>query len=109
MLARKPEPSDFSKVLCKANGQPTLALVDLQTQWRDLIDSKFVHRYRIPTRPSQKKTLTTVIKGLQRKINKEFTMELDLIEYLAECTFYVAHVSEWDIIFEQPALSTTKV
>ena len=60
--ATKPEPTDFSKVLVKANGHPILALVDPQTQGGDLIDFKFVHLYRILTRPSEKKTLTTRIK-----------------------------------------------
>ena len=61
----KPEPTNFNKVLVKADGYPALALVDLQTQGGDLIDSKFVHLYCILTRPSVKKTLTTTIKGSQ--------------------------------------------
>ena len=66
----------------KANGHPALALVDLQTQVGDMIDSKFVHLYRILTRPSAKKTLTTAIKGSQGTINKECTTQLDWIGYL---------------------------
>ena len=62
--ATKPEPTDFSKVLVKANRHPMLALVDLQPQVGDLFDCKFVHLYRILTRLSEKKTLTTAIKGL---------------------------------------------
>ena len=59
----KPEHTNFSKVLVKAAGHPALVPIDLQTQGGDLIDSKFVHLYRILTRPSEKKTLTTAIKG----------------------------------------------
>ena len=59
----KPQPTDFSKVLVKADGHPVLALVDLQTQEGDLIDFKFVHFYCMPTSWSEKKTLTTAIKG----------------------------------------------
>ena len=70
----KPEPTDLSKVLVKADAYRTLALVDLQTQEGDLIDFKFVHPYCIPTRPSSKKILTTTIKGLQRMIDKECTI-----------------------------------
>ena len=89
----KPEPTDFSKFLVKANRHPALALVDLQTQEGHLIDSKFVKLYRIPTRPSKMKTLTTTIKGSQGTINKECTVQLDWIGYLEERTFYVAQVS----------------
>ena len=58
-----PEPTHFSKVLVKADRHPALALVDLQTQGGDLINSKFVHLYCIPTRLSEKKTLPTTITG----------------------------------------------
>ena len=92
----------------KAHGHPALALVDLQTQGGDLIDSKFVHFYRIPTRLSEKKTLTTAIKGSQRTIDKECTIRLNWIGYLEEHTFYVAHLSEWDIIIGELALSAVK-
>ena len=61
--ATKPEPTDFSKVLVKAYRHPALALVDLQAQEGDLINSKFVHLYCILTGPSEKKLLTIVIKG----------------------------------------------
>ena len=59
----KPEPTSFSKVLAKADRHPTCALVDLQTQGGDLINSKFINLYCIPPRLSEKKTLTTAIKG----------------------------------------------
>ena len=72
--ATKPEPNDFSKVLVKANGHPALPLVDLQTQVGDLINSQFVYLYRIPTRSSEKKTLTTAIKGSQETIEKEYSI-----------------------------------
>ena len=61
--APKPESTDFSKVLVKDNGFPALAFVDLQTQVGDLIDSTFVHLYHKPSRPSEKKILTSAIKG----------------------------------------------
>ena len=105
--ATKPEPTDFSKVVVKAGGHPALALVDLQTQVGDLIESKFVHFYRIPTRPSEKKTLTTAIKGSERTIDKQCTIQLDLIRYWEEDTFNVANLSGWDMILEEPALSAT--
>ena len=89
----KPEPTDFSKGLVKADGHPALALVDLQTQGGDLIDSKFIYLYSIPTRPSEKKTLTTAIKRSQGTIDKECTIQLDWIRYFEERTFHVAHLS----------------
>lgn len=46
----------------KADGHPTLALVNLQTQGRDPIDSKCVHLYGMLTRLSERKTLTTAMK-----------------------------------------------
>jgi hypothetical protein len=104
----KPEPTDFSKVLVKADGHPALALVDLQTQGGDLIDSKFVHLYGIPTRPSEKKKLTTAIKGSSGTIDKECTIQLDWMGYLEKRTFYVAHLSGWDMILGEPALSSVK-
>ena len=61
--ATKPKPTNFSKVLVKADMYPSLAPVDLQIEVEDRIDSKFVHLYSIPTRLSEKKTLTTAIKG----------------------------------------------
>ena len=103
--ATKPEPTNFSKILVKANGHPALALVDLQTQGGDLINSKFVHLYCIPTRPSEKKILTTAIKESQGKIDKECTIQLDWIGCLEESTFYLAHLSGWDMILREPALS----
>ena len=101
----RPEPTEFSKVLVKDDGHPALALVDLPTQEGDLIDSKFVHLYHIPTRPSEKKTSTTAISGLQGTIDKECTIQLDWIGYLEEYTFYVAHFTGWDMILIEPALS----
>ena len=101
----KPEATNFSKVLEKADGHLALVLVDLQTQGGDLIDSKFVHLYRIPTRPSDKKTLTIAIKGSQGTIDKECAIQLDWIGYLEERTFNVAHLSGWDMILEEPAVS----
>ena len=92
----------------KADRHLTLALVDLQTQVGDLIDSRFVHLYCVPTRPSEKKTLTTAIKGSQATIDKECTIQLDWIGYLEERTFYVTHLSEWDMILVGPALSAVK-
>ena len=77
----------------KANRHPALSLVDLQSQGGDLIDSTLVHLHHILTRLSEKKILTTAIKGLQGTINKECTIQLDWIEYLEEQTFYVAHIS----------------
>ena len=59
----KPEHTDLSKVLVKANRHPTLALVDLQTLGVDLINTKFVHLYCIRTRLSEKKTVTSTIQG----------------------------------------------
>ena len=85
--------SIYSKVLGKADRHPALALVDLQTQVVDLINSKFVHLYCIPIGPSEKKTLTTAIKGSQGTIDKECTMQLNWIGYLKESTFYVAQLS----------------
>ena len=91
--ATKPEPTDYSKVLVKANRHHALAVVDLQAQGGDLMDSKFVHLYRIPPRLSEKKTLTTAIKGSQATINMECTIQLDWIEYFEERTVYVALLS----------------
>ena len=93
----------------KADGHPALALVDLQTQGGDLIDSKFVHLYYIPTRPSEKKTLSTAIKGSQGTIDKECTIQLDWIGYLEGRSFYVAHLSGWNMILEEPSLSAANV
>ena len=73
----KHEPTDCSKVLVKADEHLTLAQVDLETQKGDLIDSKFVDLYHMLTRPSEKKTLASAIKGSQGMINKEFTIQLD--------------------------------
>ena len=47
----KPQSSeelDFSRVLIKVHGHPALALVDLQTTGRDLINAQFVHPYGLP-------------------------------------------------------------
>ena len=100
-----PEPVDFSKVLVKADGHRTRVLVDLQTQGGDLIVYKFVHLYRIATRLSDKKILSTGIKGSQARIDTECAILLDRIEYLEECTLCIAQLSEWDTIFAEPALS----
>ena len=75
--ATKPEPTNISKVLVRADRYPVLAPVDVQTQVEDLIDSKFVHLYCIPTRPSEKRTLTIMIKGLEGRISKECTIQLE--------------------------------
>ena len=90
--ATKDEPTDFSKVLVKGDGHTALTLVDLQTQRGDLIDSKFVDLYRIPTRPTEKKTLTTAFKVSEATIDKECTIQLDWIGYLEEVAFYVGHL-----------------
>ena len=92
----------------KADWHPALALVDLQTQVGDLIDFKFVQLYHILTGRSQKKTLTTVNKGSQRTIRNEYTIQVDWIGCPEEQTFYVTHLSGWDMILGEPALSVVK-
>ena len=57
----------------KADAHPVLALVDLQTQVEYLINSKFVHLYRLLTGLYEKKKLTILIKGSQGMIDKECT------------------------------------
>ena len=92
----------------KADRHPALALADFQTQGEDLIDSKCVHLYHIPTRPSEKKILTTAIKGSHGTIDKECTIQFDSIGYLEECNFYAVHLSGSDMILGEPALSAAK-
>ena len=77
----KHEPTDCSKVLVKADEHLTLAQVDLETQKGDLIDSKFVDLYHMLTRPSEKKTLASAIKGSQGMIDKRmyYPIRLDWI------------------------------
>ena len=49
-----------------------------------------------------------MIKGFQGMIDKECNIQLDWIGYLEERTFYVAHLSGWDIILVEPALYALK-
>ena len=107
--ATKPEPHNFSKVLVKANRHPTLALENLHPQEGDWINSKFVHLYHIPTRLSEKKTLTIAIRGSQARIDNAYTIQLDWIRYIEEDTFYVAHLSGSDTILGEPALSAMNI
>ena len=71
----EPKSADFRKVLVKTNGHRALAVVDGQTQEEDLIDSKFVHLYRIPTRVSETKTVTTAIEESLERFDNECTIQ----------------------------------
>ena len=92
-----------------ADRYPVLALVDLQTQEGNLMYSKFVHLYGIPTSLSEKKTLLAAIQGSQSTIDQECTIQLDWIGYLQEHTFYMAHLSGWDMILQESALTGVNV
>ena len=70
------------------------------------MESKFVQLYHVLTRLSEKNILTTRITKSQETIDKECTIHLDWIGYLQECTSYLAHLSQWDIILGEPDPST---
>ena len=59
---QSPEELDYSRVRVKVNGNPALALVDLQTTGRDLIYAQFVHLYGLTTYGIDKMSLNTTIK-----------------------------------------------
>ena len=99
----------MGKTVIKADRHPALALIDLQTYGGNLIDYRFVPLHNITTRLSEKKTLTTTIKGSQRRIDKECIMQLDWIEYIEERTCYVGHLLGWDMILEELALSAANI
>ena len=92
-------------ILVKADRHPALALVDPQTQEGALVYCRFIQHYHILTRLSEKKTLSTLIKGLQRTIDEEYTLQLGWIEHLEERTCYVAQFSRWDMILEELCLT----
>jgi hypothetical protein len=102
------EAPDNSKVQVKVNGHTALALVDLQTKGGDLINSQFVYLYQIPTKTIEKKSLNTAIKGSKGTIDKTCEIKLNWNGYEETRTFYVAHLSSWDLILGQPALESVK-
>ena len=66
----EPEPTDFSQLPVKVDRHSAPALQHLSTQRGDLIDSKFVQLYCVPTRLNEKKILTIAIEVSQGTINK---------------------------------------
>src|SRR5437868_13290932 len=100
------EPQDYSKIEVKANGFTALALVDLQTKGGDLINAQFVYIHRIPTKEIEKKSLNTAIKGSKGTIDKSCEINLNWLGYTETRILYVAHLSGWDIILGEPALTS---
>jgi len=102
--AQSPEELDYSMVGVKGNGNPALALVDLQTAGGDLINAQLVHLYGLPTYGIDKKSLHTAIKGSKGVIEKECDIQMDYGGYTETRTLYVAHLAGWDMILGKPAL-----
>ena len=103
--SRSTKQLDYSKVWVKVNGHPALALVDLQTTGRDLINAQFVHLYGLPTYGIDKKSLNTAIKGSKSMINKACDVQMDFGAYTETRTLYVAHLAGWEMILGRLALT----
>jgi len=99
------EELDYSRVRVKVNGQPALALVDLQTTGGDLINAQFLHLYGLPTYGIDKKSLNTVIKGSKGVIENACDVQMDYRRYTETRTLYVAHLTGWDMILGKLALT----
>ena len=62
--------------------------------------------HKIPTKEIEKKSLNTAIKGSKGTINKSCKINLNWLGYTEIRTFYVAHLSGWDLILGEPALTS---
>jgi len=99
------EELDYSRVRIKVNGHPALALVDLLTTRRDLINAQFIHLYGLPTYGIDKKSLNTAIKGSKGVIEKACDIQMNYGGYTETRTLYVAYFAGWDMILGKPALT----
>jgi len=79
--------------------------VDLQTTGGDLINVQFVHLYGLPNYGIDKKSLNTAIKGSKSVIEKACDVQMDYGGYTETRTLYVAHLTGWDMILGNPALT----
>jgi len=102
---RSTEALDYSRVRVKINDHPALALVDLQTSSGDLINTKCVHLYGLPTYGIDKKSLNTAIKGSKGVIEKTCNVQMDYGGYTDTRTLYVALLAGWDMILGKSALT----
>jgi len=102
------EELDYSRVRIKVNGHHALALVDLQTTDRDLINAQFVHIYGLPTYSIDNKSHNTTIKGSKGVIETVCDVQMDYEAYTETRMLYVAHLAGWDMILGKlvlPALN----
>jgi len=84
---------DYSRVRVKVNSHPALALVDLQTTGRDLINAQFVHLYGLTTYSIDNKLLNTAIKGSKGVIERACDVQMEYRGYTETRTLYVAHLA----------------
>ena len=105
-----PFKEDYGKILVKINGNPAIALIDLQTTGADLINSQFVFLYQIPTIDLETpRKLSTAIKGSNSTIFKKVKVKLDWGGHTEDREFYMTHLAGGeDIILGEPALTANK-
>jgi len=99
------EELDYSRVRVKINGHPSLALVDLQTTSRDLINAQFVHPYGLTTYGIDKKSLNTAIKGSKGVKKKACDIQMYCGRYTETRMLYVMHLAGWDMILGKLGLT----
>ena len=100
---------DINRVAVKINANKTMALLDLQTEGCNLLNTQFVQLFKIPTRElNPPLTLMTAIKGSRASINKAAEIELDWGGYTETITCCVAHLQGKDIIIGKLALWKNK-
>jgi len=99
---------DYSRVKVKVNGHPVLALVDLLTSSRDLINAQIVHLYALPSYRIEKKSLYTAIKGSYPMIEKVCDVQIDYRRYTKTRTFYIAHLAGWDKILDNLVITVLR-
>ena len=90
------------------NGNPALALIDLQTLGGDLISAQFVYLYKLPVVKIEPKTPATAIKGSKGTVDKTCAVELNWGGFEESRMFYVAHLSGWDMILGKPTLEDVR-
>jgi len=96
---------DYSRVQVKVNGHSALALVDIQTNGGDLINTQFVHLSNLPTYGIDKNSINAAMKAYKCMIEKASDVQMDYGGYTQTSMLYVAYLAGWDMMLGKPALT----
>jgi len=101
----KLKPTKHRMAVILVNGHKAITLIDQQTTDADLISTKFCTLHNIlMLKLTKPVVINIVMKGSQGKCHNYVRVKINYRQYVKYRTFWVANLSDWDIILRYPAL-----